>query len=489
MPTPRRHFLKLAAGGAAGLALWRVAAAATTDSTPPRSGENQRRRYALVGTGSRSYTYLDALVKSHREYGELVALADTNPGRLALAREHVATRGAPAPRTYAAAEFDRLIAETKPDVVIVTTIDATHHEYLIRAMDAGCDVVTEKPMTTTAEKCQTILDARRRTGRSCRVLFNYRYSPPRTQVKELLMSGEIGDILSVDFQWLLNTRHGADYFRRWHSRKENSGGLLVHKSTHHFDLVNWWLSAMPIAVSAVGKREFYTPALARRLGLQSHHERCLTCPEKNACAFHLDLAASPGLKRLYLDQENHDGYFRDRCVFRPDIDIEDTMNAIVRYDTGATLSYSLNAFNAWEGYQIAFNGTRGRLEHSAVEQIYVNGTDTVQGGFKSGGVKTRVIPLRGAAREIKPWAGVGGHGGGDSVMLDDLFLPQPPADKYLRAADERAGAASILVGIAANRCIETGVGSVALTDVLPHLARPDFAPMPTRDTPLAMPGV
>ena len=102
------------------------------------------------------------------------------------------------------------------------------------------------------------------TGRRVRVTFNYRYSPPRTQIKDILMSGAIGDVLSVDFHWLLNTHHGADYFRRWHREKKNSGGLMVHKATHHFDLVNWWLGAMPVQVMATGKREFYTPTMARR---------------------------------------------------------------------------------------------------------------------------------------------------------------------------------------------------------------------------------
>jgi hypothetical protein len=119
-------------------------------------------------------------------------------------------------------------------------------------MNAGCDVITEKPMTTDAPQCLQILETCRRTGRRCRVAFNYRYSPPRAQVKDLLMRGEIGDVLSVDFHWLLNTHHGADYFRRWHSQKKISGGLFVHKSTHHFDLVNWWLGAVPVSVAATG---------------------------------------------------------------------------------------------------------------------------------------------------------------------------------------------------------------------------------------------
>jgi predicted dehydrogenase len=455
-------------------------------SDPKAVKENRRRRYAIVGTGSRHELYQDAIEVEYAASAELVALSDSNPGRVEVARQRSKTNGAKIPPGYAAADFDRMIAETKPDQVIVTTSDAFHHQFIIRAMELGCDVITEKPMTTTAETCQAIMDARRRTGRNCRVTFNYRYSPPRTQVKDVLMSGEIGDVQSVDFHWLLNTHHGADYFRRWHSQKKNSGGLMVHKATHHFDLVNWWLGAMPVTVMARGKREFYTPAMARRFGLSGPHERCHTCPEQKKCGFFLDLAGTPMLKSLFLDQEHYDGYFRDRCVFRPDIDIEDSMSVIVGYDTGALLTYSLNTFNAWEGYTVVFNGTKGRIEHTIVEGVYVNGTDTVQGGIADGGVTTRVIPLRGAARELKPWTGAGSHGGGDHAMLKDIFLPVPPVDKYLRASDERGGAASILVGIAANRCMETR-GEVKIDGLVSGLTRPDYAPMPARDGPLPMP--
>jgi hypothetical protein len=235
---------------------------------------------------------------------------------------------------------------------------------------------------------------------------------------------------------------------------------------------------------AYGKREFYTPALARRMGLRSHHERCLTCPEKNACTFRLDLAADPAFKALYLDHEHHDGYHRDRCVFRPDIDIEDTMNVIVRYGTGATLSYSLNAFNAWEGYQIAFNGTKGRLEHEIVEQAFSAGA-TLPPGAEKDAVRTRLLPLRGKPEEITPWTGAGGHGGGDAVMLSEVFGKAEP-DKYKRAADERSGAYSILIGAAANRCFETGA-AVKISELVNGLTPPSVAPMPNRKTPVPMP--
>lgn len=460
-----------------------MAASAAAVPAGVASAQTRRRRYVLVGCGSRARMYQDAIWGAHKAHAELVGACDTNAGRLALVGRRAARAGATPPKSYAAADFDRMVRELKPDGLIVCTPDVSHVDYIVRGLDAGLDVITEKPMTIDAAKTQAILDAAKRNRRHVRVNFNYRYAPYRSQVKQMLMSGVIGDILSVDFQWLLNTVHGADYFRRWHSQKAISGGLMVHKSTHHFDLVNWWLSDMPVSVTATGKREFYTPTMARRMGLSGPHERCRTCPEKAKCSFYLDLSADRGLKELFVDNEALDGYFRDRCVWRSDITIEDTMNVIVGYAGGTTLSYSLNAFNAWEGYTVAFNGTKGRIEHSVVES---GGT---AGAAESGDrdvITTWLIPMRGRPQVITPDEGQGGHGGGDAVMLADIFAPSPSADLLRRAADERAGAASCLVGIAANRCFETGQ-PVRIDSLVTGLERPDLPPMPSHTAPVAMP--
>ncbi len=254
------------------------------------AAKERKRRYAIVGVGSRSYAYQEALHKTYAEQTELVAVCDVNegahePGARSPAKQH----GRAEPAAYAASDFYKMVSQTKPETVIVTSVDATHDDYIVHALGLGCDVITEKPMTTDAAKVQRILDARRKSAKKVTVAFNYRYTPVRSQVKELLMSGVIGDVLSVDFNWVLDTRHGADYFRRWHSQKKHSGGLMVHKSTHHFDLVNWWLSAIPVTVTGRGKRDFYTPQMAKRLGLSGTHDRCLTCTEKALCGFELDL--------------------------------------------------------------------------------------------------------------------------------------------------------------------------------------------------------
>lgn len=433
------------------------------------------RRYAQVGVGDRSRLYLEAMTDRFADVAEPVALCDKNEGRLRLRARQLRARGVDV-KTYRETAFERMIAETRPEVVIVTTVDATHDHYICRAMELGCDVITEKPMTTDARKCRRILDTQKKTGRRCRVTFNYRYAPPRTQVKALLMSGVIGNVISVDFHWLLDTHHGADYFRRWHRNKRNSGGLLVHKATHHFDLINWWLSTVPARVYATGARNFYRPETAERYGFTNRAARCLDCPEASRCPFYLDLRAHPRLKAQYLDNERYDGYVRDRCVFSDEIDIEDTLSLSVNYRSGATLTYSLHAFMPWEGYVIAFNGSRGRLEHRMEETVYISGDDSIPGEAIADATYIRVLPHAQPAYNVEIKGGKGGHGGADPLMLQDLFAPSGE-DRYKRAADHRAGAWSILTGVAGNRSLETG-RPVRIDELIQGLGLPDYPPMP-----------
>ena len=422
-------------------------------------------RYLQVGLGARSWMYSLALGERFRTHA-LVGLCDRNAGRLAQrlgwARAVWVEPAASAPESFAA-----LLRETRPDVVIVTTDDRDHDAYIVPALLAGCDVVSEKPLTIDAPRLARILAARAESGRRLRVTFNYRYAPARAQVKTLLAAGTIGEVVSVDFEWLLDTQHGADYFRRWHRRKQNSGGLLVHKASHHFDLVNWWLGSTPRAVRAAGARRFYVPATAERLGLARRGERCLDCADAVRCPFHLDLRKRKELAAIYLEHEHHDGYQRDRCVFSPEIDIEDAMSAVVEYASGVQLAYSLNAFMPYEGYRVAFNGTAGRLEHSARETPYVSGDGGVPGLFVKEETSIRVFPLFGDSYGVPVAEGEGGHGGGDALLLEDLLAPEPPPDPLGRAADHAAGAWAVLVGIAANQSIATGE-TVQVEELVPR---------------------
>ncbi len=447
----------------------------------------EKKRYAQVGLGGRSRMYTESIQEKHADKAVLVGFCDINEGRLELARKRAKEEAGLDVPVYYSDDFDRMVEETKPDAVIVTTKDSFHDTYIVRAMELGCDAITEKPMTIDAQRCRKILETKKKTGRNCTVTFNYRYSPPRTQVKDLLMSGVIGEVLSVEFSWVLNVRHGADYYRRWHRNKENSGGLMVHKATHHFDLVNWWLGTVPETVQASGHRRFYVPETAERYGLTKRTERCHDCPEAERCRFRLNMKGNEGLRTMYLDCEEHDGYFRDRCVFSGDIDIEDSMNLVVTYANGAKMAYALNSFSPWEGYFICFSGTKGRLEHKCQETVYISGDGSVPGELKKEGTWTRIYPHWKPAYGVEIARAEGGHGGADPVMLDYIFDPDgQPEDKYLRAADQRSGAYSILVGAAANISMAEG-RMVRIDELVRDIGMPDYPPMPGTNEPLPMP--
>jgi len=416
-----------------------------------------RKKYAQVGIGGRARLYYEAIVGRFKETTELVAFCDVNQTRMDYAnrilKEEYQTNPVP---TYKSEEFDLMIRREKPDCVIVTSIDRTHHKYIIRAMELGCDVITEKPMTIDEEKAQEIVDAIHRTGRSLRVTFNYRYAPHNTKIRELIMDGAIGDVFSVHFEWLLNTQHGADYFRRWHRDKRNSGGLMVHKATHHFDLVNFWLGTQPKTVFAMGDLRFYGRENAEKRGVTKFYSRAFGSKLAKDDYFALHMEDNEQLKELYLNAEKDDGYIRDQSVFGDGISIEDTMGVMVRYRNKAIMTYSLNAYLPWEGYRVAFNGSKGRIQVLAAENSYVNagGAKDVEGSVKK--ISIAVFPMFGEPYEVPVEGLEGGHGGGDGVLLNDIF-GTPAEDRFKRAASCMDGAMSILTGVAANKSMATGM--------------------------------
>jgi len=423
----RRDFVKTTGGVVAATSLLGADAFA---QTPPG-----RRRYAIIGTGERATGMWGSQIRErYSDVIQFVGLCDINPKRVENSK---ALMGVDCP-TFT--NFEEMLDKAKPDVVMVTTRDSFHSQYIVRALDRGFDVMTEKPMVIDEKQCQAVLDAEKRTGRKIVVTFNYRYAPKHQKIKELLLAGAVGKITSVDFSWYLDTTHGADYFRRWHRLRSRSGSLWVHKATHHFDLVNWWLDADPVLVSAFGSLQRYGTKGPFR------STNCRPCPHKSDCKYHWDITKSPNLVKLYVDCEQADGYLRDGCVFKEDIDIPDTMNAVVKYSTGVTMSYSLNTFMPIEGYRIAFNGTEGRLEVRDYER------QPWQVALES---DMQLIKNFGERQTIEIPKATGGHGGGDDV-LRDLVFRGIAVPEHMRLPGSRAGAMSCLTGIAARKSMDSG---------------------------------
>jgi predicted dehydrogenase len=431
-----------------------------------------RRRYAVVGLGARAQTFVDALAGRYSDRAELVGFCDLNETRMAVHnRRLVAEFGQPEVPQYRAVDFEVMLKEQRVEVVVVTSMDRTHDDYIVSALEAGLDVVTEKPMTMDPARCRRILAAAEKARGSVRVAFNYRYNPVHEKVREVLQSGAIGEIGSVHFEWLLDVRHGADYFRRWHREKANAGGLMVHKATHHFDLVNWWIDSEPVKVFADGKLFFYGAENGRKRGLARDYERADGSAAAADDPFAIKLAANDVLRELYLEAEHEDGYHRDQNVFGEGITIEDDMAVLVRYASGASLSYHLTAYSPWEGYRIAFNGSAGRLELLVRENTFATPPEeqrhatAVQHGDAAPGETEALLtlhPLWEPPRTLLHHELGQGHGGGDARLLESLF-GSPGDDPLGRNADQYDGARSLLVGLAANRSFETGQPVVVST--------------------------
>ncbi|WP_402462370.1 Gfo/Idh/MocA family protein [Isoptericola aurantiacus] len=435
--------------------------AANPAATPAQPQPAARRRYAVVGTGHRARLYVDALCGEHADVAELVALCDTNPARLAFHVERARRAGTCDPAGYDGGDVARLLDDAAPDVVVVASPDRAHAAHVAAALHAGADVVVEKPLTIDAEGMYTVQHAVRTSGRNLTVAHNYRYAAQNTALREVVADGRIGDVVSVHLEWMLDTAHGADYFRRWHRDKSVSGGLLVHKASHHFDLVNWWTGDVPETVHARGGRRFYGD------GAGDGGER-----------YALDLAADPELDALYGDSARTDGYRRDQDPFGPGATIEDTLSVLVGYRSGASLTYALTAHSPWEGYRVAINGTRGRAELDVVERCHSEAglpgaapTGGAHDGAASGccavrrrGGRLVVQEHWGRAQEVALPA-VAGHAEGDVAMLRELFRGSAsgatagagPAD---HRPDRRAGLSdglrAVAVGIAGNRSLATG---------------------------------
>ncbi len=409
------------------------------------------KRVAIAGTGTRALCFAKGILHRVSEYSQLVALYDLNPQRIKGFKYLLKNESIP---EYT--DFEAMVKEARPTHLLVCVPDCAHPQLIEMGFSHGLEVVTEKPMAMNREGIRRILQAERKYGKKVCVTFNMRFSPYSEAIRKLMLDHPIGKITNVTAEWFLDRTHGQEYFHRWHAKMSNGGGLLVHKATHHFDLLNWFLDDEPESVYATGARKVFGDANP------FFGERCSNCPHANKCWAVLkstleDGDLNPGsdgeiFEKLYFEAEKLDGYHRDGCCFARDIDIYDTMNAVIRYKSGVMVNYSENAYSPWQGYNVVFNGDAGRIEVGTVD------ASTRPGNFRG---EDYIRILHGTTRqnitmEELPFREVmSPHGGGDYALYDQIF-GKGGADPLGLMADSRAGAASALVGITANESIASG---------------------------------
>lgn len=418
-----------------------------------------RKRYAVCGVSVRALTmYIKPMVSSFSHAAELVGLLDIDPLRFQICREDYPETASVA--CYMPDEFDKMIAEQHPDAIIVTGMDCTHKQYALLGLKHDLDVICEKPMTTNTADALEIIEAEKRSKGKVICTFNYRYNPIHRKLKEMILDGMIGRVTHVDLNWYIDIAHGASYFNRWNRMRENSGSLSIHKASHHFDLVNWWISGVPEKVHAFGALNHYGPEGVFNPS-RKNGRFCTGCPEKMKCGYKSrwvtrnseHVIVDDHLTSFQTKRKMYTDYRPDMCIFDREINIHDTIIANVKYQNGALLNYSANFSTPYEGYRLAFNGTKGRLE-------------TIEFGGMGGMALPQMNPdgeqfidyfpiFEGRSRIHVPKAD-GGHGGGDPVILDDIYLGEDPDRAYDILAKSVDGLRSIAIGDAVYKSIMDG---------------------------------
>ena len=408
----------------------------------------KKKRYSICGVSNRGmYQYVLPMLKEYKRCAELVALLDIDPMRFEVCKE-LAPETASLP-CYLPKDFDKMIAETRPDVLIVAGMDCTHVDYIVGGLKHDLDIISEKPMTTNTADALRVLAAESHSKGKVVCTFNYRYNPIHMKVREMVISGKVGRVTHVDLTWYIDIEHGASYFNRWNRMRENSGGLSIHKASHHFDLVNWWIDGIPEYVHAFGALNHYGPDGEFNPSRQNGRH-CNECPEFFDCAYKTRWATRNSAEvppedhmSSYLAKvKRFTSYRPDMCIFDQEIDIHDTYVVNVKYRNGALLNYSANFSTPYEGYRLAINGTRGRLE----TMQYGGAGGCPLPDLNEGMQFIDYFPIFEGRERIHVPETDGGHGGGDPLIREDIFLGENPKRKFDILAYSVDGLRAIAIG-------------------------------------------
>ncbi|NUR89440.1 MAG: Gfo/Idh/MocA family oxidoreductase [Nonomuraea sp.] len=400
------------------------------------------KRYVVCGLSNRG---LASFVLPLLEAGETVAgVVDPDRARVDAFNAGVLPEGREPLPWYAPDDFDRMVDDLAPTTVIVTSPDHTHADYILAALARDLDVISEKPVVTTAADARRVLEAERDSKGSVLVTHNMRYIPRHRQIKRLIQDGRLGRITHVALDYHVDVRHGASYFLRWNRLRELSGGLSIHKGCHHLDLVSWWIGAAPEQVFAYGALNYYGPGSPHQprradgepyTGAELREHDPYFQAQAGSGAFPEQGAGRTGLYGLAYEHQ----YPADTYLYDAEIDIEDTYSALVRYEGGASLAYSLDFSSPWEGYRVVISGTHGQIEsrHGRTpDGTPLPGSDTFT-----------FSPLFGPQETVEVQVSEGGHEGADPLLRNDLF--GEPTEQSLREglpADAWQGALAVATG-------------------------------------------
>jgi predicted dehydrogenase len=245
--------------------------------------------------------------------------------------------------------IDALLGGVDCDAVMVTTSDAHHAEVVVPALKAGKYVFCEKPLETTAAKCKAIIAADKKAGGKTFVGFNLRYAPVYVKVKQVIDSGVLGDLLTIQADEFYDG--GRTYFRRWNRFRAEGGGLWITKASHDFDLLYWFAGAQPLEVYATAQKTYYVPKFEAAM-------QCRNCKLEATCPDRAPREASPLVKI----REESGGEPHDLCLYNAPSDTFDHGIATVTFERDIMATYTCNVVAGFSNRRIRVAGTKATVE-------------------------------------------------------------------------------------------------------------------------------
>lgn len=380
----------------------------------------------IVGAGHRSIGYAD-ITFSHPDLLRIVGVADPNPIRRQMTRERY---GFSEDMCFSSA--DELAARGKlADVIINGTLDRLHVETSLPLLDAGYDMLLEKPFALNEKEALTLAECADRNGSKVMICHVLRYAPFYLNIKEQIMRGDLGEIINIQMAEHVSYHHmSIGYVRgKWRNSEESHSTMLLAKSCHDMDLMMWLMGKNePVQVASFGGRYQFRPEKAP----PNAGEICMVdCPLVDTCEY--------SSKRLYIAHPERWGcYVWDalehlenptdedrialmksdsryaRCVYKSDNNVVDRQSVMINFASGATGTMNMVGGAAQDRRTISVIGTLGEIFGSFEKGFYTyRRINPDKEGF-SGGCDERIVDLKQAVVSD-------GHGGGDRQMVLDFL--------------------------------------------------------------------
>ncbi len=385
----------------------------------------KKHKIGLIGTGMRAMFLVNEILK--RDDLEIVAVSDINQESMDM----LCSRYDKYWDQYL--DYKELLKREDIEGVIILSPDYAHEEQAIAAFDAGKHVYLEKPIAVTIEGGKRVIQKRDESGKTLLIGFVLRYNKLFAKMKEIVETGVIGELKTG---WVLHSvGAGSDwYFHDWHGTMANTGGLLLQKGSHDFDIINWVADSKVKRLAAFGSRDFFG-------GDKPNDLVCQECEERNTC--------TEGIRESHIQWKRPDGKstgvhyncWRNQCAFREEIDVLDNHQVLLEYENGVKVCYVECHYTPDDNREYIFIGTKGKLKlDDAKDKLTIEIRNSMYDR------KEEIVYSNLQSSE--------GHGGGDKNILDD-FVYALNTGKQPNAGGE-AGFEAIQVGLLAHKAIKEG---------------------------------